>query len=274
MSVDLDRVAVDDRGVGPAVLLVHGQPGRAADWEPVSRQLAADHRVLALDRPGYGATGGPAMGMVANADLLASLLRRRAAWPATVVGHSWGGGVAVLLAACHPELVAGLVLVGAVGGAGSVGLADRVLAVPGVGEAASSGLLLFGNVTFPVVRRWASRLPAPLGPYLAASLPDGRFAVGRDEHHRLRRSFLAEQRFLIHELPLVATCLRQVRTPTTVVTGAWDTVVPPAASRALAEVIPGAELVTLPEVGHLVFRDAPVPLAAAVRTTARAAGVA
>ena len=63
-----------DRGVGEPVLLLHGQPGTGASWEPVAERLVGTHRVLAPDRPGYGATPGEARGLAGNADLAAELL--------------------------------------------------------------------------------------------------------------------------------------------------------------------------------------------------------
>lgn len=88
--------------------------------------LESSHRVLAPDRPGYGGTGGPALGLAANADALAGLLDHAGISAATVVGHSWGGGVALALAQRHPGRVSGLVLVASIGTAAGLGTFDRV----------------------------------------------------------------------------------------------------------------------------------------------------
>ena len=90
----------DQGGSGPPVVLLHGQPGTGASWDPLSRLLEGDFRVLAPDRIGYGATPGEAQGLAANADLVAELIHDRHLGPATLVAHSWAGGVAVLL--CGP----------------------------------------------------------------------------------------------------------------------------------------------------------------------------
>ena len=111
-------LAVLDLGEGPTVLLLHGQPGRGRDLEPVARLLSWRARTLLPDRPGYGATGGRALPLAEQAAILAALLVERRAAPAVVVGHSYGGGVALSLALQHPELVSGLVLVSSIGGAG------------------------------------------------------------------------------------------------------------------------------------------------------------
>ncbi|MFL5886032.1 MAG: alpha/beta fold hydrolase, partial [Thermoleophilaceae bacterium] len=94
--------ATDD-GSGPAVLLVHGQPGTGADWAGVARALRDRFRVIVPDRPGYGSTGGRAAGIADNADALAGMLVDRGVDSAIVAGHSWGAGVAIALAERHPQ---------------------------------------------------------------------------------------------------------------------------------------------------------------------------
>ena len=106
-------LASTDRGSGPPVVLLHGQPGSGSSWDPVTALLEPDFRVLAPDRVGYGATAGEARGLAGNAEVVEAFIRARGASPATVVAHSWSGGVAVLLADRCPALVRSLVLVGA-----------------------------------------------------------------------------------------------------------------------------------------------------------------
>ena len=72
-------LAVTDVGSGRPILLVHGQPGSRADWSRLIPLLAGDHRVLAVDRPGYGESGGEAVGLLENASLLGRLLEDRSA---------------------------------------------------------------------------------------------------------------------------------------------------------------------------------------------------
>ena len=128
-----------DRGSGPPVVLLHGQPGSGASWDPLSRLLEPEFRVLAPDRVGYGATGGEARGLRQNADIVADFIRDRDCGPATVVAHSWAGGVAVLLAVHHPEAAQSLVLVGAACTPDSLNALDRWLNVPGGRRRADRG---------------------------------------------------------------------------------------------------------------------------------------
>ncbi len=151
-------VAVD-RGTGPTVLLLHGQPGTAASWDPVSGLLAEAFRVLAPDRTGYGTSSGEARGLAANAEQAARILDTLGAGPATVVAHSWSGGAAVLLAVRRPDLVRGLVLVGAACTPDSLDATDRLLALPVVGGAlATVGLFSLGTV-LPELRRLGGCVP-------------------------------------------------------------------------------------------------------------------
>ena len=273
-----------DRGTGPPVLLLHGQPGDGASWGRVVDRLADRHRVLAPDRPGYGTTTLEASGMVANADRMAELLRDRGATPATVVGHSWSGGVAVLLAARHPDVVRSLVLVGAVGTPDSVNGLDRLLAADRVGEWLTVAGLAGIGVVLPRVRvgvvaarrtlsgrrsgaTGAGRVDRALG-YLAATLPDEVVPEGwAGVRGRSLRTFVVEQRALMAELPDVTSRLGDLTVPVVVVVGEWDVVVPPTAARSLARAVPGAELIRVPGVGHFVARDAPDRLAEVIGAT-------
>jgi haloalkane dehalogenase len=263
-------MATIDRGSGPTVLFLHGQPGSGASWDPVTALLEDRFRVLAPDRPGYGATPGEARGVADNAAAAAGLLDALGAGPATVVGHSWSGGAAVLLADRRPDLVQGLVLVGAACTPDSLDVSDRLLALPVLGEALTvAGLLALGEV-LPKVRRLSPRVPLRFRDQFRTALPDqGVLGGERGALGRHRRTFVAEQRALVAELPDVVAALARIRVPTAVVVGSWDVVVRPSSARTLAAAIAGAELVPVPRSGHFLARDAPDQLATVVARTAR-----
>ncbi|HET6875527.1 MAG TPA: alpha/beta hydrolase, partial [Acidimicrobiales bacterium] len=119
---------------GAAVLLLHGQPGTAGDWQRVAGLLEDRYTVVVPDRPGYGATGGRATGFAGNARATADLLDRLGIERTVMVGHSWAGGVALAAARDYPDRVAGLVLVSSVGPGEHLGWDDRLLAAPVIGE--------------------------------------------------------------------------------------------------------------------------------------------
>ena len=235
-----------DRGAGPAVVLVHGQPGAGADWELLAAQLATDYRVLAPDRPGWGSDTRPATGIAANADALEAVLKAAPVeGPVTVVGHSLGGGIALELALRHPQRVGALVLIGSVGVAGALSGFDRLLTVPMVGD----GILRAGVAAMRrgliAATRYSERHPGTRVAPKAVVVPTVRAGIGaggRPIIGRGRQSFLLER----------ALC--RIAVPTAVISGASDRIVPSSAARSLAERVPGAELIVVAG-GHLLPFD-------------------
>lgn len=101
------------RGGEPWVLL-HGLGSNALSWSPVARHLAPGSRVLIPELSRLGGSRGPRPGLdvVEGAKVVAELLRRELAGePATVVGLSLGGWMAVRLALAEPALVSRLILI-------------------------------------------------------------------------------------------------------------------------------------------------------------------
>ncbi len=100
-------------GDGPAVVLVHGLGGSAANWVEVVPRLLPVMRVLAVDLPGHGGSPAPARGsgIDAYAEAVAAAMLSERCTPALVAGHSFGGQVAARLALRRPELVSRLLLV-------------------------------------------------------------------------------------------------------------------------------------------------------------------
>ena len=130
----------------------------------------------------------PAEPFDVQADLLAQLITSRNAGPVVVVGHSYGGGVALFLAAQHPDVVKGLVLVASLGGKGSVTFRDWLLAAPFLGGIASALTLGAYEYFAPTLARF-SRSGA-----LAVNVP----MVPTSVLSQQRTTFLAEQRFLMN----------------------------------------------------------------------------
>ena len=98
----------------PRLLLVHGTPGSAVGWGAYLRSPPAGFEVVALDRPGFGASG-PASALTslaAQAEAVAALLPG-AGRGAVLLGHSLGGPVVARAAAEHPDRVCALILLAA-----------------------------------------------------------------------------------------------------------------------------------------------------------------
>jgi pimeloyl-ACP methyl ester carboxylesterase len=106
------NIAYQVLGEGPSVLLIHGG-GADGDMWPAAEidSLARDHRVITYNRRGYPGSGEPVRDWVRHREDAAALLGELEATPATVVGFSAGGIVALDLAVHGPELVSSLVLI-------------------------------------------------------------------------------------------------------------------------------------------------------------------
>lgn len=107
------QLCIRDRGRGPAVVMLHGTSANLGVWDRVVELLGADVRTVAVDQRGHGRSEKPDAGYGATefADDVAGLIRTLACAPAIIVGHSLGARNAVVAAARHAELVAGVVAV-------------------------------------------------------------------------------------------------------------------------------------------------------------------
>jgi pimeloyl-ACP methyl ester carboxylesterase len=96
-------------GDGAPLVLVHGSSTDMTTWDGVIDELAQDHRVIVYDRRGYGQSRhAPVRDHRIHARDLTLLLRDVAAGPATVIGWSSGGNVALAAAVKNPELFSAL----------------------------------------------------------------------------------------------------------------------------------------------------------------------
>lgn len=117
VTLDGRRVRYADHGEGPAIVLLHGLGGSWQTWLKNIPALACEHRVIAVDLPGFGASQmlpAPA-DMATHAQVVAALLDELGIASATLVGHSMGGLVALQLVEARPDLVERLVMANAGG---------------------------------------------------------------------------------------------------------------------------------------------------------------
>ncbi len=158
-------------GVGPAVVLVNGIGDEASSdqWLDVQRRLVDEARVCRYDRPGTGRSAPPeSAGRGADAlvaELQAVVEHATADEPVVLVAHSFGGYLARLYAAEHPDRVRGLVFVdaldpsvGLLRGTGAenideVPMADEELDLAGIEEAAAAVTRLPGDPPVVVLQR-------------------------------------------------------------------------------------------------------------------------
>jgi pimeloyl-ACP methyl ester carboxylesterase len=228
------------------VLLLHGQPGGARDWDGVIGALDGRVDTIAADRPGWDGRSAP-RDLAGNAAAALAVLDARGAARATVVGHSFGAAVAAWLGAEHPERVGSLVLLAPAANRASLQWMDRWLAAPVAGPVLSAAAMAGPGlaVAGPHLRRWLASRSGLGGDYLEAA---GRML----RRPSAWRSFTVEQRALIAQLPALESRLARIAAPATIVIGSTDRVVPPSSAKLLATQIPRAQLAPIRGAGHLL----------------------
>ena len=103
----------------PTIVLLHGWRSEAAALSGVASALALHFRVISFDLPGFGgskaptSTPGQAWGIGEYTETVRVALSQLGITKASVLGHSFGGRIAISLSASHPELVTKLILVDA-----------------------------------------------------------------------------------------------------------------------------------------------------------------
>jgi 3-oxoadipate enol-lactonase len=246
------------------VLLLHGQPGNAHDWDPVQAEVGDRARMIAIDRPGWNGHGSP-RNLAGNAEAAVAALDAAGVERATVVGHSLGGAVAAWLAAEHPERVAALVLAAPSANRASLNRLDQLLAAPVLGPllgASTLGGVGLALATQPLRRRIGAQLGLEdtyLRRYARMLLTPVTWT-----------SFALEQRMLLRDLPALEPRLEAISAPTTVVVGTADRIVSPTSAGQLAQRIPGAKLVQLEGAAHLLLQERPRELAEIILAATRA----
>jgi 3-oxoadipate enol-lactonase len=234
----------DDLGSGPPVVLLHSGVTDRRMWDALVPALSHSFRVVRPDLRGFGDSPLPP-GRYADADDVAALLDFLGVADAAVVGSSMGGRVALELAIRHPGRVTSLVLLCPAWR--GLEPADPALDLYSQEE---DRLIEGGDVEGAValnVRSW-------LGP---AATEEVRQQVATMQRRAFELQLAADAQDPGPEPERVEVDPAAVAVPTTVVTGAHDFEHFRAVARALAELVPGGELVDLPWAGHLPSLERP-----------------
>jgi pimeloyl-ACP methyl ester carboxylesterase len=254
-------------GSGPVLVLIHGITSSSRTWEKVLPSLAEHHTVLAPDLLGHGESAKPrgdySLGAYASGvrDLMIALGHTRA----TVAGHSLGGGIAMQLAYQFPERVERLVLVNSGGLGREVNLMLRAATLPG-------SEYVLPVLCAPVLRdavRTLGRAAGVLGLKPGADLQGMLEGFASLSAVDARRAFLHTARSII-DLTGQRVSARDrlylaAETPTLLVWGENDPMIPVAHGRAAHAAMPGSRLEVFPDAGHFPFNDDPVRFAAVLR---------
>jgi 3-oxoadipate enol-lactonase len=247
------RVALQGPPQGVPIVLSHALGLDLTMWDGLASALAAEHPLLRYDHQGHGGSAQPP-GPLALDELVddaARLIREWGRGPVLFVGLSMGGMVGQGLAIRHPELLRGLMLANTTArypAEAQQSWTERIAAVQRGGMAAIAPM---------VVER-----------YLQADFRAAHPQVARALHEQLLRCDPQGYVACCHAVRAVdwLDALPSVKTPTLVVAGACDPGAPPAMAQAIAERIPGAELVVLDEASHLSVAEAPQAFERAMRS--------
>jgi pimeloyl-ACP methyl ester carboxylesterase len=264
VAADIETIHVPGK-LGPhELVLLHGQPGSPADWRPLAERLPAQLHAVAADRPGYGSSPLAAGGFAANARALLGDLDSRGVRHAVLVGHSYGGGVALSAASLAPERVAAVVLLASIG-PGCVNGWDRLLAAPGAGQLCA---LVAWRLTPWLARARLARIRRRRGRPLRADEHVNWQVWGHagPEYRPLWRTFLTEQRALLRELGELESVIPSVQAPVLLLADPEDTLVPVGTARRLVQTLPDARLQLVQGAGHHLPRRAPDVVADAIVT--------
>ena len=259
------RIHYRDQGRrdAPAIILLHGSNASLHTWEPLVKRLGADYRIVTLDLPGHGLTGGTpdkdygASGMTAAVDVVAARLDLD---NFILGGNSMGGWVAWRYAIDHPDRVDALLLLDA------AGMPLRK------GEKRPESNIGFRILEYPFGRWLATRItPRTLveqslrGSVSKQAVIDDAMI---DRYWELLR-FPGNReatvlRARLNREPDMAARAKEISAPTLILFGKEDKLINPTAAQSFHERIAGSEVVLLDGVGHLPMEEAPDATAAAI----------
>ena len=239
-------------------MFVHGLSGSWSNWLEQLPVLAEEHRVLAVDLPGFGHSPMPGekISISGYARLLAKLLQELEIDAATVIGNSMGGFIGAELAIAFPELVERLVLISAAGisthGDARVLMAmpalhrlERIIAAYAAWMASKSDTVArrprLRNATLNLVVRHPSRLPAAL----AAEQLRGAGKPGFIQALEANLNYDFRDR------------LPEIACPTLIVWGDRDRLISVRDADVFAQLIPNSRKVIFEDTGHMAMLERP-----------------
>lgn len=259
------RVHYRDQGRrdGPVLVLLHGSNSSLQTWGPLVERLGGDYRIVTLDLPGHGLTGGTpdkdysASGMIAAVDVVAAKLNLD---DYILGGNSMGGWVAWRYTLAHPDRVKALLLLDASGTPPRGGekrapsnIGFRILQYP-------AGRWLAGQITPRALIEQSLRGSVEKQEIVDEALIDRYWELLRFPGNREATSLRAT----LDREPAMANRLAEIKAPTLILFGAEDRLVNPSAAQSFQELIDGSEVVLFDGIGHLPMEEAPDATAKAI----------
>ena len=259
LEVEGRKVGIERAGSGPPLVLLHGFGESTHAFESVLPSLAEEFDVVALDFNGFGYTQRPrdvsGYTLEGQAELVLGVMDRLGFGKVRLAGHSYGGGIALYLAATHPQRVERLLLI------------DNTL--PIFVSTRRTGFFRWRWVASFAVHTFGlrdSRIESGLKEaYYDDSLVTPELI--RDYADRLRiEGAVDAYRGLLgpSEEPPYELDLATIRQRTLVVWGENDELIPVDGARSASAKLPDGRFVALPTCGHTPMAECPEPFLAAV----------
>ncbi|HKS60011.1 MAG TPA: alpha/beta hydrolase [Thermoplasmata archaeon] len=234
------------QGAGHPVVFLHGYPLDHTIWDPQLHRPLPGHRYVALDLPGYGLAADSSVPETLSgfAESVNQTLGRRIREPVTVVGHSFGGYIALEMFRAHPERFAALVL-------------TNTRSDPDTPEAKEKRLRLVRSLEDPAQ---GLDIEATARALLSPATWEAAGPVARHVLNVVRR---AKTPALLGALKAIASrpdltpLLATISVPVLVIWGEEDQLIPPAQSQKMMAHLRGAQHMGIPGAGHLPCLEAP-----------------
>lgn len=266
VHVDGRAVNLVDLGQGPPILFIHGLSGSWQNWLENLPEMAREHRVVALDLPGFGHSEMPRerITITRYAATVDAVLTTLGIDRAAIVGNSMGGFVAVDIALHHPERVEKLVLVAAAGLSVEHVRNDRAMVALRRLERLINGYNGFIATRSDLVSRRAGLRRQLLR--LVAAHPDRLPAPLVSEQLRASgKPGFVDAVEAVTTYP-IRTRLPEVDCPTLVIWGEKDRLVPVADAERFTRGIPGSRKLVYADTGHVAMLERPERFNADLRT--------
>ena len=226
---------------GKPLLLLHGWGCTTEIWQPVVRDFKGLRRVISIDFPGHGQSSEPPQpwSVTEYMEMTAEFIQNLSIQGCDIIAHSFGGRVALLLAATYPHLVGKLLLTGGAGLRGN----------PTVGQKVRSGVykgLKNMYASAPVAKLLGDEKIGQLRESLQQKF-------GSEDYRALTPSMRATfvrvvNQDLAHYLP-------KIRASTLLIWGENDTSTPLWMGQTMQREIPDAGLVVFKDCGHYAFLE-------------------
>lgn len=250
--VDGVRLHYQEKGTGPALVLIHGYVSSTYSWKDVFEPLSQKYRVIAVDLKGFGFSAKPDgdYSRHAQAILVGHLLEQLKIDKAWICGNSMGGETAINVALQFPDKVAGLVLIDAAG-----------IVVPG------AATLVPAYLRIPVINRLLSAFALTSDKLVREGLEksfydDSKIMPERVAYYHRPLKTIGGQlatmraRTQFGDFP-VEPELGKIGVPTLLIWGANDELIPLEAGRKMNSLIKNSKLVVIENCGHVPQEEMP-----------------